>query len=223
MANPTYYGKYRARVVAVDDPEQRGRVRVECPSVLGDAKSAWTETCVPVAGDNEGDFCLPAVGETVWVEFEEGNVNKPVLTGGWYSQSKSPKGNYDDAPNERIISFKGTKISMRAGTCVVSTADSSVTLKNNHVIIATDGFQPPGSPPPDPVSKVKADIGKEGIAFSVDDGQVKADIKKDQIALDVGGQVEFTLSNSSITMKVMGTTCAFTVSSLTALKEKIGG
>jgi len=62
MAIPTYYGKYRAEVVDVNDPEQRGRIRVQCPKVLGSAKSAWCETCVPVAGDDEGDFCLPASG-----------------------------------------------------------------------------------------------------------------------------------------------------------------
>lgn len=139
MAVPSYYGKYRAQVVDVSDPEQRGRIRVMCPKVLGDAKSAWCEPCVPVAGDKEGDFWLPAKGEMVWIEFEEGNPNKPIFVGSWYSKSKSPKSDYGDAPNERILSFKGVKISMRAGKCVISAGGSSVSIQSGVVAVTAGG------------------------------------------------------------------------------------
>lgn len=128
MSTVTYYGKYRAQVVDVKDPEERGRIRVLCPKVLGNAKSAWCDVCVPVASDNEGDFCLPKVGEFVWVEFEEGNPNRPIYLGGWYSKSKSPQTDYKTAPDERIISFKGNKISMKENQCKVSISKESVEL-----------------------------------------------------------------------------------------------
>lgn len=44
MAETKFYGKYRAKVVDVNDPERRGRIRVQCPAVLGIYKSAWCET-----------------------------------------------------------------------------------------------------------------------------------------------------------------------------------
>lgn len=110
MAVQTFYGKYRAKVVDSKDPEQRGRIRVQCPKVLGDAKSSWCEPCIPVAYDNGGDFAIPRVGEFVWVEFEEGNANKPIYTGGLWSSGKSPSSSY--AVGTRIISWGSCKIVM---------------------------------------------------------------------------------------------------------------
>lgn len=51
MAETKFYGKYRAKVVDVNDPERRGRIRVQCPAVLGIYKSAWCEPCIPYATD----------------------------------------------------------------------------------------------------------------------------------------------------------------------------
>jgi phage baseplate assembly protein gpV len=88
---PRYFGKYKAKVVNVyDEKEERGRIRVNCPTVLGDDNSAWCEPCIPTANDLGGDFSLPQVGETVWVEFEEGDPNKPVYVGNWNSEKKTP-------------------------------------------------------------------------------------------------------------------------------------
>ena len=108
MAFSTFYGKYRAKVVDTKDPEERGRIRVMCPKVLGDAKSSWCEPCIPVAYDKGGDFAIPPVGEFVWVEFEEGNPNKPVYTGGLWSYKKSPSSPYE--VNTRIISWGDCKL-----------------------------------------------------------------------------------------------------------------
>ena len=110
MAASQFYGKYRAKVVDVKDPEQRGRIRVLCPKVLGEAKSSWCEPCIPVAYDFGGDFAIPKVGEFVWVEFEEGNPNKPIYTGGLWSHKKSPSSSYD--VNTRLITWGNCKIQM---------------------------------------------------------------------------------------------------------------
>ena len=127
---PSHYGKYRAIVVDVKDPEKRGRIRVQCPKVLGNAKSAWCEPCIPVAYDFGGDFSLPKLGEFIWVEFEGGNTNYPVYTGGLWSTNKSPTDNYD--ASERLITW---------GKCRVTMTDSSLTLSvgNNSLTINSDG------------------------------------------------------------------------------------
>lgn len=121
MAN-SYYGKYRARVVDVSDPENRGRIRVQCPAVTGESKSTWCEPCVPVAYDGGGDFYVPKVGDTVWVEFEEGKASKPIWVGGWWSSGKTSSA--DCSPDTRVIEFDGCKIEMNKSFFRVTVGDS---------------------------------------------------------------------------------------------------
>lgn len=49
-----YYGKYRGLVIENLDPEQLGRVMLQCPDVLGETPSSWAMPCVPVAGIQAG-------------------------------------------------------------------------------------------------------------------------------------------------------------------------
>lgn len=105
-----YYGKYRAIVKDINDPERRGRIRVECPSVLGTYLSAWCEPCIPYATDFAGDFYVPPINEAIWVEFEEGDPNKPIWNGGWYRPNSSPLPVNESADKYRFIVFKDTVI-----------------------------------------------------------------------------------------------------------------
>lgn len=114
MSTPCYYGKYRAKVVDIQDPQKRGRIRVMCPKVLGDFKSSWCEPCVPVAYDSGGDLALPKLGEFVWVEFEGGDSNKPIYTGGLWSANKSPSSDYPT--DTRYITWGNCKITMSGST-----------------------------------------------------------------------------------------------------------
>ena len=96
-----FYGKYRAEVTNVYDDkiidnrgkENRGRIRVKCPKVLGEYESNWCEPCFSYCFDDYGDFFLPEKGDTVWVEFEEGNPNKPIWVGNWFQNDRTPINN----------------------------------------------------------------------------------------------------------------------------------
>ncbi|HEY2014598.1 MAG TPA: phage baseplate assembly protein V [Bryobacteraceae bacterium] len=79
-----YYGKYRGLVIENLDPEQIGRVLLQCPDVLGEIPSSWAMPCVPVAGIQSGTFMVPPIGSQVWVEFEQGNPDYPIWTGGFW-------------------------------------------------------------------------------------------------------------------------------------------
>ncbi len=79
-----FYGKYRGTVVENIDPEQIGRVIVQVPDVLGEIPSSWAMPCVPAAGIQSGMFIVPPIGSQVWVEFEQGNPNQPIWTGGFW-------------------------------------------------------------------------------------------------------------------------------------------
>jgi hypothetical protein len=78
-----YYGKYRGTVVQPIDPLFKGRVQV-LVSLGGPPMTMWAEACVPFAGPLYGFYAIPPSGAGVWVEFEEGNVNKPIWSGCWW-------------------------------------------------------------------------------------------------------------------------------------------
>ena len=86
----TFYGKYRGTVVGNLDPMTRGRVQVSVPAVLGDGRMSWAEACVPYAGNKVGFFAVPPVGANVWVEFEGGDPEYPLLAGCFWGQGESP-------------------------------------------------------------------------------------------------------------------------------------
>lgn len=85
-----YFGKYRAIVTNNKDPEKMGRIKVRCPKVLGEYESGWCTPCVQSAFNDGGFFFIPSVGETVWVEFEEGNPSKPIWVGSWWIPNRTP-------------------------------------------------------------------------------------------------------------------------------------
>jgi hypothetical protein len=83
--NPTkYYGKYRGLVINNVDPEQIGRVMVQVPDVYGEIPSTWAMPCVPAAGIQSGCFIVPPLGSQVWIEFEQGDPDYPIWSGGFW-------------------------------------------------------------------------------------------------------------------------------------------
>jgi len=86
-----YYGKYRGFVADNADPEQRARLRLRVPSVLGEAITGWALPCLPFGGlADQGLFLVPEVDSQVWVEFEEGELSQPIWTGTFWQQSGDP-------------------------------------------------------------------------------------------------------------------------------------
>ena len=79
-----YYGKYRGLVLNNLDPMQIGRLAVQVPDVLGLSISSWAMPCVPIAGLQMGVYTVPTIGSGVWVEFEGGNPDYPIWTGGFW-------------------------------------------------------------------------------------------------------------------------------------------
>jgi uncharacterized protein involved in type VI secretion and phage assembly len=76
-----FYGKYRGVVVSVLDPERRARILVQVPAVYKDSVSGWAEPCLPLVGLRAGLVALPQVGAAVWVEFEQGDPERPIWSG----------------------------------------------------------------------------------------------------------------------------------------------
>jgi hypothetical protein len=85
-----YYGKYRATVLQNVDPMQIGRILVTAPDVHSIVPTSWAMPCVPIAGTQSGIFCIPAVGSSVWVEFEQGDLDNPIWVGGFWGTPADP-------------------------------------------------------------------------------------------------------------------------------------
>jgi uncharacterized protein involved in type VI secretion and phage assembly len=76
-----YFGKYRGTVANNIDPMQQGRIQVSVPDVTGLVPTSWALPCLPYAGIQAGLFVVPEIGQTVWVEFEQGNSDYPIWSG----------------------------------------------------------------------------------------------------------------------------------------------
>jgi uncharacterized protein involved in type VI secretion and phage assembly len=91
MPEKRYYGKYRATVLDNQDPLVQARLMLQVPDVLGDLPSTWALPCLPAVGKQMGVFVLPAMGSTIWAEFEQGNPEYPIWVGGfWGSAAEVP-------------------------------------------------------------------------------------------------------------------------------------
>lgn len=84
------WGKFRGTVVDNADPLRQGRVRAFVPSVLGSTESGWALPCAPFAGPQAGFFAIPPVGAGVWIEFEAGDVSRPIWSGCWWGAGEAP-------------------------------------------------------------------------------------------------------------------------------------
>ena len=87
-----FYGKYRGTVVNNLDPEQLGRIQAIVPAVSNVVPTSWAMPCVPMAGKEQGVYMVPQLGAGVWIEFEEGDPDKPIWVGGyWGTLAEVPK------------------------------------------------------------------------------------------------------------------------------------
>jgi uncharacterized protein involved in type VI secretion and phage assembly len=87
---PTFFGKYRGQVENPLDPWGMGRVQVSVPDVLGDGRLAWAMPCAPFAGPGIGFFAIPPQGAKIWVEFERGDPDCAIWSGGFWGVGEAP-------------------------------------------------------------------------------------------------------------------------------------
>jgi hypothetical protein len=90
-----YWGKYPAKITNTQDPEERGRVKVTCPTVFGAGiESDWADPCFP-----PGFFYIPPADTYVWVEFYQGDPDRAIWVGCFFPET---------APNLPLEGSEGT-------------------------------------------------------------------------------------------------------------------
>lgn len=145
-----WLGVHRGFVEDVVDPEKRGRVRVRVPAAHSERPTAllpWAERCLPDAGADAGDFIpltagvLGASGHTgdaVWVQFEGGDIDKPVVCGLWHA---APAGvGQSPGPSKAVKGHRRRRTwRSRHGTTIEigderNDAEIKITMPGGHVV-----------------------------------------------------------------------------------------
>ena len=111
-----HYGKYRGIVTDNQDPNNLGRLKARVPEVLLDVETGWAlPAATPYSGDGSGLYTVPEPGAGVWIEFEAGDVSRPIWSGCWWGDGQLPKNNSGTAatPSMKIIrSEQGLMVTM---------------------------------------------------------------------------------------------------------------
>lgn len=85
-----FYGKYRGTVSNNIDPTGLGRIQVTVPAVTPSNSLNWAMPCVPYAGPGVGMYFIPPQDANVWVEFEAGDPDYPIWSGGFWGTGQAP-------------------------------------------------------------------------------------------------------------------------------------
>ena len=86
------YGKHRGKVTKVGTGADLGKIKAQIPSVFGsNIESPWIEPVLPFAGKQHGFAFMPEEGDGVWIEFEAGDVSRPLWTGFFWGKGQIPQ------------------------------------------------------------------------------------------------------------------------------------
>ncbi len=119
-----------AEVVAVKDPDGKGRVQIRLlafDGVAGQDAALWARVAAPFAGADRGAFLIPDVGDEVLVSFVNADPRFPVVVGGlWNGAAPAPEtlgGDGSRVDRWTLVGKAGTRIAIieeRPGQAVIS-------------------------------------------------------------------------------------------------------
>jgi len=129
-----FFGKYRGKVVANEDPLKRGSVEVLVPAVMG-RETLWALPCAPYAGPQLGFFAIPPVGGSVWVEFEGGRRDHPIWVGAIWEDGEIDAP--DSSPDIVFLRTPGAVIRIEAsGTLEIETeGGAKITMTGTEITL----------------------------------------------------------------------------------------
>ena len=124
--------KRRATVIDVSDPEDYGRIRARVHGFGDDHnETPWCWPCSALAGPSYGFFCLPQVGDEVWVEQ---TAEKDWVWTGFFWSGRHPKPADGAAPDVRVFRTPGghqVKFDEAGNVEIVHGKGATIVLKPN--------------------------------------------------------------------------------------------
>lgn len=101
-----FLSTYQAKVRDNNDPEKRGRLKINCAMVYGSEDfEEWVEPRGMPAGSGVGLFLLPQVGDLVWLSCREGNAQKPLWEYGAFKENAIPEKAKTDYPDQMVLAY----------------------------------------------------------------------------------------------------------------------
>ena len=195
-----YYGKYRGVVVDNADPEYRGRLKVRVPAIFGEEiVTGWAMPCAPYAGGpDRGLFLVPENEDTVWVEFEMGDLDYPVWVGSFWAKpggaSEVPvPADAQSPPTRKILrTLKGHSVEMEdkdgEEVFVITYNDGD---KTNVITMNKDGL-------------TIVDANENSVTMNAD-GIAVADLNDNKVTLNADGTAVVDKNGNKVTMDSSGT------------------
>lgn len=123
-----YFGKYRGIVRDSNDPENLGRIVAQVPEVYGEEDSPWALPALPYSGGGTGVYTVPSPGAGVWIEFEAGDISRPIWSGCWWGSDELPKDNRGTPatpPIKIIRSEKGLMVTLDDDAETITLSDEN--------------------------------------------------------------------------------------------------
>jgi len=201
-----FFGKYRGKVSNNKDPLGIGRIQAVVEAVAPDMLN-WAMPCTPYAGPQEGFFMMPPVGANVWVEFEGGDPNYPIWSGGFWGEKQDQKPPTDATGPEMkvlqtekmVLSFddKNTKLTAKLKPKADKGGGQTMSLTMDEKAIILTAKQVTITITPD-----KVEIKKGSTIIELTDNIV---LKKPPATIEI---------NSSITIKNAATSTEWTASAI---------
>jgi Type VI secretion system/phage-baseplate injector OB domain len=163
MLRTRHFGKYRGIVADIADPDDQCRIRAQVPAIYTDRDSPWALPALPFAGDQHGLVLLPQVGDGVWIEFEGGDISRPIWSGCWFASGQRPSPNGEKArllatsaghqilvdedadeitlvhPGGAEVTLGASEITLTLGSCSLKITTTEINLNNGMVKVTTAG------------------------------------------------------------------------------------
>lgn len=141
----------RGVVTNNQDPDNHGRVRVNCPALGDDHESAWARVVGPSAGKDRGLLMIPQVGDEVVIAFEHDDVHFPYVLGSvWNGQGKPGKLSQQDGSfvlqSDKHINLKSADsikiesdkdFSLEVAGAISEKADKAITIESDSDAVGT--------------------------------------------------------------------------------------
>jgi hypothetical protein len=181
---PTFFGKYRGKIVNLKDPLNQGRVEVSVPSVFGVNKAKWAMPCVFYAGKDRGAVTMPPIDSNVWVEFEAGDPDLPIWSGCFWGAGEFPSAaKVSDLSKVQLFQIPGFKL------MIDDSSKKTVTLEVK---------------PPFVDNVMQLVFDKDQITLSNKESNIT--LKPDAVSLSISGapdkSTSITLNPSEITLNI---------------------
>jgi uncharacterized protein involved in type VI secretion and phage assembly len=142
-----HFGLYGGLVTDNEDPEERGRVKLQLPWIADDYVTEWAVVSQIYAGDGFGAYWIPELEDQVLLAFLGGRLERPIVIGALYSEGEVPHAARGGGADPKYFRTKaGHMLLMEDGTgrkieLVDSTGNNKVLIDSeaNSVTVEAQG------------------------------------------------------------------------------------